>query len=71
MGIRRLKETQLLVTKERVEIGKYITLKRVGKIHIRQEIRPSPEAGSGFFKETNPPPFTFTYGLLIHEFYLP
>lgn len=36
---RRREKTDLLVTGKRVEIGKYITLKRVGKIHIRQEIR--------------------------------
>lgn len=39
IGGKRREETDLLVTGKRVEIGKYITLKRVGKIHIRQEIR--------------------------------
>lgn len=39
IGGKRQEETDLLVTGRRVEIGKYITLKRVGKIHIRQEIR--------------------------------
>lgn len=59
---RRAGETDLLATK-RVEIVKYITLKRVGKIHIWQEIQLASRLGVDFLRKRTQPSFTFPYGL--------